>query len=81
MFEGKKLITKLSEFCRLAGRHWFPGLTMLWRAFITSKKLCPRYGMVRIGLNPMFFLPALSELQWLLECSVGYPFCNTIRVE
>jgi len=47
MFEGKDLITKLSEFCRLAGRHLFPGLTILWRAFITSRKLCPRYGMVR----------------------------------
>lgn len=48
----------------------FLELTMLWRAFITSRKLCPRYGMVRIGLNLMLFLlPAPSELRWLLECA------------
>ncbi|RLN39456.1 uncharacterized protein C2845_PM01G25010 [Panicum miliaceum] len=54
---------------RVHGRHLFPGLTVLWKAFITSRKLCPRYGMVRIGRNlKLFLLPALSELQWLLEC-------------
>uniref|UniRef100_A0A0A9HWB2 Uncharacterized protein n=1 Tax=Arundo donax TaxID=35708 RepID=A0A0A9HWB2_ARUDO len=42
---------------------------MLWKAFITSRKLCPRYGMIRIGLNLMLFLLlVLSKPQLLLEC-------------
>jgi hypothetical protein len=69
--QRENLNTKLSEFFRLADRHLFQGLTMLWRAFITWTKLYPRYGMVRIGLSLMFFFrPLLSKLRWLLECVI-----------